>query len=478
MKKIFISVILLSSIICAQSFQIKQITNLPEDCRNFVRSTVHGFGNGFYAFESHMGNGSTINLGVYNAVQDSFYILTNVTNDNFMNINPQLIYSYDTLFIIYQTNKNGNWDIAYNIYANNQISPVYYLANSTADEMNPITQDHYSFMTPSNYSVLYEKNGSIFMKDISLPNVDAVEIFQAAGSITYSQPSIYWTNVAVQTGLGIAAKKTIGGKPSIVFKLLVINRLGEEIIVADSGNVDSPEFQYNALSYNNDLEGKKNIYLVSDLSNPRSYEKLILNPQFDYFNFKTDVTSIITNSVQYYSYFPYSYQVLRNDSLFIRLNPGTDYYYPPIDTLIYTKVKDSKLYLGLMGFTYSYAVFYTFWEDSVNGKIDILGRKTLVPIGGVKDNLSPYSFSLEQNYPNPFNPSTSIEINIASRGNVKLAVYDITGREVCTLMNEDKMPGGYVVKFDTRKYNLSSGVYFYKLTSGLNFLVKKLVLLK
>jgi len=62
-----------------------------------------------------------------------------------MNINPQLIstFLYDTLFIIYQTNRNGNWDIAYNIYTNNQLSPVYYVANSGLDETNPNVQFHY-----------------------------------------------------------------------------------------------------------------------------------------------------------------------------------------------------------------------------------------------------------------------------------------------------------------------------------------------
>jgi hypothetical protein len=165
--------------------------------------------------------------------------------------------------------------------------------------------------------------------------------------------------------------------------------------------------------------------------------------------------------------------------LFIRLDLDNDYYYLTYsDTLKYTKIKDSKLYLGLMGYNLGNAIFYTFWEDSINGNMQIFGRKTLFPIGDIYDKYIPNSFGLEQNYPNPFNPSTTIATNIVSRSNIKLAIYDIAGREVCVLLNEEKMPGRYTVKFDTQKYNLPSGVYFYKLTAGQNSVVKKMLLLK
>lgn len=91
-------------------------------------------------------------------------------------------------------------------------------------------------------------------------------------------------------------------------------------------------------------------------------------------------------------------------------------------------------------------------------------------------NSLPNSFSLEQNYPNPFNPSTVISYQLSAVSNVELKVYDILGREVATLVNEEKLPGRYTVRFDAT--NLSSGVYFYKLTAG-NFVeTKKLILIK
>ena len=88
----------------------------------------------------------------------------------------------------------------------------------------------------------------------------------------------------------------------------------------------------------------------------------------------------------------------------------------------------------------------------------------------------PLKFSLEQNYPNPFNPSTEIQFSLPKSGFTTLKVYDITGREVAVLVNEQKQAGTYSTEFNASK--LASGVYFYRLTSGNFSAVKKLLLLK
>ncbi|MCB0726386.1 MAG: T9SS type A sorting domain-containing protein [Ignavibacteriae bacterium] len=88
----------------------------------------------------------------------------------------------------------------------------------------------------------------------------------------------------------------------------------------------------------------------------------------------------------------------------------------------------------------------------------------------------PEKFELRQNYPNPFNPVTNLEFGISELGLVSLKVYDVMGREVVTLINEIKEPGYYRVKFNAA--NLSSGVYYYKMTAGDFVAVKKLVVLK
>lgn len=88
----------------------------------------------------------------------------------------------------------------------------------------------------------------------------------------------------------------------------------------------------------------------------------------------------------------------------------------------------------------------------------------------------PTSFSLFQNYPNPFNPATKIEFSITKNEKTTLKVYDVLGREVAELLNEELNPGKYKVSFNAEE--LSSGIYFYKLRSGNNVQVKKMMLLK
>ncbi len=92
-------------------------------------------------------------------------------------------------------------------------------------------------------------------------------------------------------------------------------------------------------------------------------------------------------------------------------------------------------------------------------------------------NVTPKSFELSQNYPNPFNPTTSIKYKVVSSTYVRLTVYDMLGREVAVLVDEEKPAGGYTITFDGS--NLSSGVYFYRLQTSDGYVaVKKMNLLK
>ena len=98
-------------------------------------------------------------------------------------------------------------------------------------------------------------------------------------------------------------------------------------------------------------------------------------------------------------------------------------------------------------------------------------------ITGILDNtLTVLDYQLLQNYPNPFNPSSKISYSIAERGRVLLKVYDILGREITTLVNEEKPAGRYEVEFNAN--DLSSGIYFYRLQAGKFISTKKMILLK
>ena len=101
---------------------------------------------------------------------------------------------------------------------------------------------------------------------------------------------------------------------------------------------------------------------------------------------------------------------------------------------------------------------------------------TQTEVKGDNNSATPMSFVLEQNYPNPFNPSTSIRYSIPKTSLVILKVYDILGREVATLVNEEKPIGTYQINFDAS--SLASGIYFYKIQAGSFTQTKKMILLK
>ncbi len=92
----------------------------------------------------------------------------------------------------------------------------------------------------------------------------------------------------------------------------------------------------------------------------------------------------------------------------------------------------------------------------------------------------PDKFNLSQNYPNPFNPTTKIDFDLPLDSRVSIILYDISGREVKTLVNDQRTAGYYTIQFNSA--GLSSGTYFYRImtkSSGADFIMaKKMVLLK
>jgi hypothetical protein len=99
-------------------------------------------------------------------------------------------------------------------------------------------------------------------------------------------------------------------------------------------------------------------------------------------------------------------------------------------------------------------------------------------ITAIKSNTNniPANYSLNQNYPNPFNPSTKISYQLPKSGYVTLKVYNALGKEVASLVNEEKQAGKFSVDFSA--LGLSSGIYFYSIHSGSYFATRKMILLK
>lgn len=114
---------------------------------------------------------------------------------------------------------------------------------------------------------------------------------------------------------------------------------------------------------------------------------------------------------------------------------------------------------------------YRLKQIDFNGNVEYHNLRNEVAIE------NPRSYLLSQNYPNPFNPSTTIGYEIPVDGNVSIEVFDITGKEVITLVNEFKTAGYYSVHLNSS--GLSSGIYFYKIDVQGKFSdIKRMILLK
>ena len=114
--------------------------------------------------------------------------------------------------------------------------------------------------------------------------------------------------------------------------------------------------------------------------------------------------------------------------------------------------------------------YYRLKQTDLNGNYEYFNLNNEVNIG------IPAKYELSQNYPNPFNPSTNLEFSISNMGFVSLKVYNASGREVATLVNEIKSAGYYSVNFNGA--DLSSGIYFYTLKANNFSSTKRMMLVK
>ena len=147
-------------------------------------------------------------------------------------------------------------------------------------------------------------------------------------------------------------------------------------------------------------------------------------------------------------------------------------------------------------FTYSFGSTVAYRADRVSALNSIDGNSTTEFMAGCRDgklicfsggqNIPvgisgtageiPTNYDISQNYPNPFNPTTNIKFSLPKDELVSIKVYNILGKEVATIMNENKPAGNYEVNFNASA--LSSGVYFYRMNAGSFNSIKRMVVLK
>jgi hypothetical protein len=185
----------------------------------------------------------------------------------------------------------------------------------------------------------------------------------------------------------------------------------------------------------------------------------------------SDTISYITNISDYvfnyiYENYQYADSVLDSDLYTRKFTTDTksSIY---IDTM-WVKTKPYTIKLFNNAAKRLAALIYTAW---INAGKPQLNTSFTEKLGTVLNG-----FEVYQNYPNPFNPETKIKFSVPTASKVKLKLYDTAGKEILTLIDEEKQKGVYEYKFNAS--SLPSGIYFYNISIGSYSVTKKMALLK
>ena len=284
-------------------------------------------------------------------------------------------------------------------------------------------------------------------------------------NLTYGNSSPYYkvkflTNSLTRMGLASAFLFTIPG-PKMIWQF---GELGYDFSIDYNGRVGNKPIKWD---YFNDPDRQK-LYRIMGA---------IIKLRNSYPVFETTATLNVVDSLKSIKFSDISMDVniIGNFSVYqANINPvfqktGTWYDYFTGDSIIVNDINNPILLQPSQYFIYTTVKLPKPDLDIVSG------------IDDEKSKIVVNNFNLEQNYPNPFNPSTIIRYSIVSPSIVTLKIYDILGREVKTLVNQEQNNGTYEVNWngDNEFGNkVSTGVYFYKIDAGTYSDVKKMLLIK
>lgn len=497
---ILLTIFIYSALCYAQIDTPKQITNFDFDSRNPVflqyPENVLWYNDEPELFFEAFYNDTSISICSikYDVDADSFYQLTHISsgadkNVNFINRNAEgkfindfhspVYISYKML--IWETNENGNWDIAFSIDSGKGWTPQDFLLSSEKDELDPtFILDDFWYDNHQPIQILYSSGNSVYLYKKGETEENEL-LFPGNDSTEYSHP----TGAYRDNNLYVVAIETKSdGVPHIVYRSKYYNDTSWSRIlpIYDRAPTTSPKFtnpDYGImLSFQVVFDRKKKILLMNpeDFGTQGTVISLLEDPKIETSDFSAFTYSIVTTQPQndFYAYFPFTFKYIKDDSTFVRI--GNNHFYEPyID--IYTKVQDTKPAIGPVGYVYEGYVSYSIWEDSSNNRINLFGLKRIDNIGSVDDPSEvAKDFILFQNYPNPFNPTTKISWQSSIRSWQTLKVYDVLGKEIKTLVDEERPVGKHEVEFDGT--SLPSGIYFYQLKAGNYVKTKKMILMK
>ena len=424
-------------------------------------------------------NSTNSNIALRRVYYDSIgteIMLTN--NPTGQNINP----SMSDNIITWQSNISGNWDIYYSLNTSGIWSAPVVIANTAQNETNPVIYSNrtapiqYSF-----YYLAYIKNNDVYFKSYRVNPATWYPDTNITSNISYN-----CLNPAI--GMG-----SMGGTRNIYFSMALSDTLKRIYTKTFTENYTVGIVSWNAGNEMYKPKSQENLR-ISDGRFFYEYDTLggthSIGINGDVFTFpvsgknsNSDGNSfgIITNNLTWWSFTAFGCINKRNDSTSLKVIKNLYYNSPPNEMFwknyyLGNAAVNSNVTASSPIIKNNYFKLILVCEKLLNGKTALYATYLTDLASQINNENESISFGLYQNYPNPFNPSTVVRFSLSVVSNVVLKVYDVSGREVETLVNEQLQPGTYSTQWNASAY--SSGVYFYKLSTEGFTETKRMLMIK
>ncbi|MBI5727242.1 MAG: T9SS type A sorting domain-containing protein [Ignavibacteriales bacterium] len=415
---------------------------------------------------------------MYNALTDQFTNPVKIVDDGAKNLNPAVQMFWDgsgrKIIVYYQTNKNGNWDIAYSIFDGAVWSTPQLYAATPADETNPTTLKN-QFVN-SRYNFLYKQGNDIrCVREITNQPVDVI-VFSDDTENRYSDAAGFFSypNYAI-----ISVKKTKPTREIIWVYKEIESAVGPEITIQSPFPISKAEFAVNfpssfssvVLLCNVNRMGRKEIFYADrfNLQDSSMFYQLQTDTAMDAYDYTYYFIPIVVkpNERMPFVYGPSCVYYRNNEKLLL----STTYHDPDnwpmdADTLVPVSYLASHSVVGTMGYNqniYKY-VSYVIWEDSASGHVQLFGVPRYDAVGAVTPENGKSGFRLFNNYPNPFNPSTHIAFELQETSHARVEVFNSRGQSIAVLLDGVVTAGTHEVNFTPN--GLAAGVYFARLATN------------
>ena len=474
MNKIIIKILILFafqnvySSVCCQEFKTSPLITCPGNNRNFdviSHQTYFGSIYSYICWENQLDSIYTIYLQQIDPLEQR---IIKVISDTIPNINPQVarVYQDNSIMVLWQSLIDNHWKLLYRTYKNDTLSNIVQLTNDImADNISPAL---------SNYGITWLRNDKLIFQEMWLPP-STIDSLNCSNPQIYKYKDWYYPLIVYEKGtenhkqIYLAQYDFDINQGKTVLKIDLLSN-GEHCINPSFGPLAGVSYQTKSdgiwkIVYPHHFSGE---FYISE-NRTCNYENPIM------FRFPIPTRGHNEEVTDFFVAFDTdSFDVNREIMINIKKWPSGD----SLINISNSPADDKNPFVTVLN-THDSCKVGIIWEREQGGKTDIWWAKAPFKLiyGNVTDRKNTsQTFALRQNYPNPFNSKTIISYELGKSAFVNLSIYNVNGQVIETLVNGYVKSGVHSIEWTAN--NVSSGLYFYKISSGNIIKIKKCLLIK